>query len=83
MTKCEPQFASLINTNVVADFESADGLEEYERNQARKAALSRLMEDDYKEDTGDGQGRSIPLVFHDTGAAGLHTTGNQLELIAG
>ena len=27
---CKPEFASLINTNVNLDFESADGLDEYE-----------------------------------------------------
>ena len=32
--KCEPEFASVINTNVKTDFEAADNLEQYEQNKA-------------------------------------------------
>ncbi|CAL6024434.1 Putative_ubiquitin fusion degradation protein [Hexamita inflata] len=45
--ECQPTFASLINTNVKVDFQSADGLEQYETQKNAELELNKFKVEDF------------------------------------
>ena len=47
MVKCEPELASVVDTNVKTDFDAADNLEEYENKKAIAGELNKMTSDDF------------------------------------
>lgn len=47
VVKCEPELASVVNTNVKTEFDAADNLEEYENKKAIAGELNKMTADNF------------------------------------